>query len=189
MNKKTIGVSIIISVLLIAIVSAGLIDYFGKIEGSVVVEGPVFYLDDNPKELVLNEAPSISEIVYNITNEEVFFIYQDSIDELYLAEFSIFIPQKADNSGNKLNFSIIKYNSENYELICSGLTKDSTTGSFKVRSIVCQSDGEISFNAEEKLGLMISDIPENINSSYIRISTYQDDGTKYPRIEISKATT
>lgn len=182
--KKKIA-TLITGVLLMAIVSAGLVGYFAKITGTITVEGPVFYLDDDPKGLVLNEAPDIDATVYNITNEEVFFIYDVHIDNLYGSTFSVYIPQKSDqNLDNRLNFSIIKYDDGNYEVICSSLGEE-LSSVFYGKDAICSSDNEINFNPEEKLGLMISDIPENVNSSYIRISTYTKDGTKYPRIQIT----
>ena len=70
MNKKIAGV--LLGVLLVGIVSAGLLDYFGKIEGSVTVEGPVFYAmsgaepDGTPGYLSINN-PEGSESSFTIT--------------------------------------------------------------------------------------------------------------------------
>ena len=66
MNKKTAIVSVLLGVLLIGIVSAGLLDYFGKIEGSVTVEGPVFYATKN----VLDESVNLRGLWVNELPDE-----------------------------------------------------------------------------------------------------------------------
>jgi len=54
--KKKIA-TLIAGILLIGIVSAGLLDYFGRITGTVTVEGPVFYANayENQKETILSQ--------------------------------------------------------------------------------------------------------------------------------------
>ena len=59
MNKKTIAVTAIISVFLIGIVSAGLIDFFGKITATIEIETPIFYTAPGD-ELLINEKPATS---------------------------------------------------------------------------------------------------------------------------------
>lgn len=63
MKTKTAIASVLLGILLIGVVSAGLLDYFGKITATVEVEGPVFYLDGQIDDgvyhkLLTNEIPN-----------------------------------------------------------------------------------------------------------------------------------
>jgi len=91
MKKKTIAVTVIISVFLIGIVSAGLLDIFGKITGSVEVTGPVFYATSidvsgtNFKELWINDIDENSVYTTISETESQTFITKtfDSAIEFY----------------------------------------------------------------------------------------------------------
>lgn len=105
MKKKTIAISIIISILLIGIVSAGLIDYFGRITGSVEVKGPVFYATlplppPNDGLLLINEEPSTYD-TYLITdgNAIVFWTKEDleGIDFNYIPKLDLHVRAEVNN--------------------------------------------------------------------------------------------
>ena len=88
MNKKTAIVSVLLGVLLIGIVSAGLLDYFGKIEGSVVVEGPVFYANSQEIDLFGTEVKELSintftasTSAYTLTGGESKIFWTEEFDE------------------------------------------------------------------------------------------------------------
>lgn len=182
MKRKIQTIFVMICVL--GIVSAGVVAYVSNtIQGTINVEGPVFYLD-NDQSLVLNDEPKLEDTIFNISESEVFFVYDTQINNLYASTFLISIAQSADNNNNQLNFSIIKKHGDNYEVICSGLTKDSTSV-YRERVVECSSEGEINFNEGEKLSLLVSNYSKNIGSSYIRISEFNSN-EDYPRIEITK---
>ncbi len=69
MDKRIAG--ILVGVLLIGIVSAGLINYFGRITGEVIVEGPVFYANsyESQKQTILDPV-GIPIDVYLLSIEE-----------------------------------------------------------------------------------------------------------------------
>jgi len=80
MKKKALVVSILFGIFLISIVSAGLLDYFGRITGSVTVEGPVFYAG-NPNSLTINEFEDSGGNYLISGYEEVRFI-TDELEEM-----------------------------------------------------------------------------------------------------------
>lgn len=72
--KKTIIVGML-GMVLVSLVSAGLLDYFGKIEGSVEVSGPVFYIWKNgtSEELKINNIFGGTHFYILGENERTFF--------------------------------------------------------------------------------------------------------------------
>jgi len=71
-SKKTIAVTVIISVFLIGIVSASLIDYFGKISGTATVTGPVFYANSyvDQQQTILDPVGNPVKVYLLSTEEE-----------------------------------------------------------------------------------------------------------------------
>jgi len=115
MKKKTAIVSVLLGVLLIGIVSAGLLDYFGKIEGSVEVSGPVFYLDntdimdDDSFSLKLNDddvSGSWFQLKSDETSSKEFFSESLGVDnDFYPQDFEIVLDAKAIGLNESLNES------------------------------------------------------------------------------------
>jgi len=100
MKKKTIAVSVIISVFLIGIVSAGLIDFFGKITATVEIEGPVFYTA--PEEVLLfNEEPTAHD-TYDIENGNAIVFWTEEnfggIDFYYIPKIDLYVRAKVNNA-------------------------------------------------------------------------------------------
>ncbi|MBA7613283.1 hypothetical protein ES703_20529 [subsurface metagenome] len=103
MKKKTIGIGILIGILLIGIVSASLLTYFGRITGSVTVEGPVFYLScedsdlsTNPYKLLINDDIT-GECTRSFTDgytNQWFVTDPLGVESFYPANYEIFLKIK-----------------------------------------------------------------------------------------------
>lgn len=121
MKKKTIIVSVLFGILIIGIVSAGLLDYFGKVTGSVEVEGPVFYLNGPHSDggiyhkLYVNEIPPEEEIYFWDGNRLMFKTEDLDVEEFYPARFEGSVWMRTNNSGNAIQIRIIKLDVNNYE--------------------------------------------------------------------------
>ena len=188
-KTKTITVGIIISVFLIGIVSAGLIDYFGRITGEVTVEEPVFYLNGHWAEayydLFVNEIPSSEEEVHFSDGNRILFISEPlEVDNFYQARFDIIMWAKTNNSGNIMQFQVVRINPNlDEEIIC---VPDSViltnTLNYVKKTTFCPSSGEISLNPDDRIGLIISGA--GITSEYW-IRTGENDAGDYSRIEVT----
>ena len=200
MNKKTLAIIGVITVLLIGIVSAGLLDYFGRISGSVTVEGPVFYLDGNIggvyHKLLVNEIPK-EEIEINWSDGEriVFKTEPLNINEFYKANFEIHIWAKVNDSENNnelIQLNVVKINESGIEEeICGPMSVNLSKyyNQFREREIFCSSNDEISMNPKDKFGLRIQGTSENETVKYW-ISTgkgYGPNKDRYSRIEVTAA--
>ena len=189
MNKKI--ASVLVGLLLIGIVSAGLLDYFGQITGTVEVDGPVFYLDGHSGgayyNLLVNEIPSEEEVYLYDGNRLLFITEPLEVEDFYQANFDIHIWAKTNNSGNIMQFQVvrIKPNLEE-EIICVPPAIEPSSSGFYRKETSCSSPNTISLNPEDRIGLIISGA--GIDSEYwIRPGHKytQDKNPAYDRIEIS----
>ena len=190
MKKKTAIVSILFGILLIGIVSASFLTYFGKITGSVEVKAPVFYLDGQwggaYYNLFVNEIPG-EEIIVNLSdgNRLLFVTEPLDVENFYQARFDIKVWAKTNNeSGNILQFQFvrIKPNLEE-EIICVPPSVTLTnTQNYVKKETFCESNGEIALNPEDRIGLIIAGA--GLESEYW-ISTGKDYPEGYSRIEVS----
>ena len=118
--KKKITVSII-GILLVAIVSAGLLDYYGRIEQTLEVTGPVFYLGSGG-ELLINKLPTCATA--GTFNNRDFRVWEtDDLGELdfdYIPKADFYVRAKVNVTDRNLilNFSYEDTSSDKYE-ICS----------------------------------------------------------------------
>ncbi len=192
MNKKTAVVSVLLGVLLIGIVSAGLIEYFGRITGSVEVEAPVFYLDGHLGgvyyNLLVDEIPSEEEVYLNNGNRLLFVSRPLDVNEFYKTRFDIKIWAKTKIGGNILQFKIIKLKPDfSEEIICTpSLIILTDKENFIKKETSCSSLDIISLNPEDSIGLVI--FGAGIDSEYWisvgRNRTSLNDTNGYSRIEV-----
>ncbi len=119
MNKKTAIVSVLLAVLLIGIVSAGLIDYFGRITGSVEIEGPVFYATGNNineptlKELWINEPDLDSTTTwFEDGNYRGFATIPLGINSIYDAEYNFKFEAKTNNASQQMEVRLFTYDAK-----------------------------------------------------------------------------
>ena len=194
MNKKTLAIIGVITVLLIGIVSAGLLDYFGRISESVTVEGPVFYLDGNLEEayynLFINEIPSDEKEV-NLTNgNRLLFITEPlGVEYFYEANFSMKVWMKTNNESNIAQYRVLRVKDN---LLVSNICPpedgviyfDGHYNSFWKKEFSCQSNGKIQLNPGDRIGLEISGAG---GTSKYWISTGKKYTKGYSRIEVSAA--
>lgn len=187
MKKKTIGISIIISIFLIGIVSAGLVSYLSNIvTGSVEVKGPVFYLDGHLGgayyNLFINEIPLEKEIYFYDGNRILFITEPLDVNGFYKAKFDIHIWAKTNNLGNIIQFQIVRIKPELEEEIICIPPSVSITPEYSERITTCSSIDSIILNPEDKIGIIISGA--GLDSEYW-VRTGKIDTNDYSRIEVS----
>jgi len=167
MKKKTIRiVSILVGVLLIGIVSAGLIDFFGKITATIEVESYVFYT--TPEEVLLfNEEPTTHDNYTIINGNAIVFWTEENfggIDFYYMPKIDLYVRAKVNNATPSKPLELIFGYSDTSNVmheICS-LKVDISTEALDNYHASC--DG--------------SSIPEDVNEFY-----YKMQGEGYISIE------
>lgn len=192
--KKIVIVSLVMGILLVGVVSAGLIDYFGRIEGSVEVTGPVFYAsaehlvdDDNAQYwgLGIGEYDDRNDPVTFTGGKSKWFISEPlGVEGFYRAEWKISI--HAESTMNSSNNETGQIDAEIWfvggdstnkeELICHGSTSVDVEDK-DVYVISCDSDELDDLNEDWRLALILSD-----GANSIKYSIYIDGKTK---IEVS----
>ncbi len=104
MKKKALVVSILFGIFLISIVSAGLLDYFGKITGSVEIEEPVFYLDgsqpiDDYWGLAINnEGITHAPVQFTGSNSKFFISESLGVESFYEADWDMTLSLRTENN-------------------------------------------------------------------------------------------
>ena len=193
MNKKTIViVSILVGILLIGVVSAGLIDYFGRITGSVEVKAPVFYLDGNHSDggvyhkLSVDEIPSEEQIYFWDGNRLIFKTEDLGVDNFYPITFNSKVWMKTNNSGNTVQARFIKLNSGNNEKTICDVTEPIVIGAtegFTKYEFSCSSSGTIDLNPYNRIGLELRGNGDQYQEYWI--STGKDYTEGYSRVEVT----
>ena len=189
MNKKI--ASVLVGILLIGVISASLLTYFGKITGSVEVKGPVFYLDGNwggaYYNLFINEIPEDELEVHLSDGNRLLFITDPlDVENFYQARFDIKVWAKTNIEGKILQFQVVRIKSGlEEEIICvpSSVTLTNIEN-FVKKETSCLSSGEINLNPEDRIGLIIAGA--EIDSEYW-ISTGEEYTDGYSKIEVSAA--
>ena len=198
MNNKIAIASALLGVLLIGVVSAGLLDYFGKITATVEVEGPVFYLDGSviPEEgganivyrnMIINENPEEENDTYLFDGHRLIFMTEElEIEDFYEAEFNIKVWIKTNNQSNVAQYRILKIREDlSTQTICEPeevITFDGNYDSFREKPLSCSSDGEINLELEDRIGLEISG-SGGTSEYWVRTGHNYTNG--YSRIEVS----
>ena len=157
--KKVIVIGIL-GIVLVSLVSAGLLDYFGKIGGSVEVTGPVFYANSEEidlfgkqvKELSINEF-TISTSSYTIKNGESKVFWTKEFDEpldFYKPEINLSVRSKIQEGIIPKNLKLIfgYYQGDNSREICHGLIAVNSNTTYKVYSTLCDSYEEFNLPIE-----------------------------------------
>ena len=200
MKKKTIAVSVIISVFLIGIVSASFITYFGKITGSVEVSAPVFYLDGSVvpippntpnlayRYLSTNIVPEEENVTYLLDGNRLIYVSEPlGLDYFYDSTFNIKIRVKTNEKDNLLQLRIIKIDENMIESeICEPVNPiniSSWYDEFRIRETSCPSNGEIILNPTDKIGLEIRGIGGT--AEYWIKTAYESPSTGSSRIEVT----
>ena len=201
MKKKTAIVSILLGILLIGIVSASFLTYFGRITGSVTVEGPTFYLDGSvvPEEggadivyrnLIINENPEEEDDTYFFDGHRLIFMSEPlGIEYFYEAEFNIKVWIKTNNQSNIAQYRILKIRDDlSTQTICEPedvIEFDGHYDSFREKPLSCESNGEINLEPEDRIGLEITG-SGGISEYWVR--TGRDYANGYTRIEVTSTT-
>jgi hypothetical protein len=152
MNKKTAIVSVMLGVLLIGIVSAGLLEYFGRITATVEVEGPVFYAA--PQEILLiNEEPDTHSHTLKIIDGEkkIFWTFENlgGLNFNYIPKLTLFVRAKVNNilPSKPLTLSFGYSDSDNIRHeICNGIVyvDAELSSDFGEYSVSCEGNGTLS---------------------------------------------
>ena len=161
MNRKIIGIGILIGVFLIGIVSASFLTYFGKITGTATVNAPVFYLDGHLDgvyhKLLVNEIPSSNYTInWSDGNRIVFETNNLNVSYFYPIELHAHIWMKTNNSGNTIQARFIKLDENHVEqTICDVANPITITSveNFIEKEFSCNSSGQIDLSSYNKIGL------------------------------------
>ena len=174
-KTKTITVGIIISVFLIGIVSAGLIDYFGRITGEVTVEAPVFYLDGkHPFEnnqlwgLSINEEGTSTTTKPSFTGQNSKFFISESlgVESFYEADWDLTLSLRTeDNVSGQVDIELYTIEGEDpyftKDNICTNnpfITIPQLDDSdFHTYSITCKGNELTNIEESDMLVLRLSD--------------------------------
>ncbi|GAI36412.1 unnamed protein product [marine sediment metagenome] len=172
MNKKTIGIGILIGILVIGVVSAGLLDFFGRITGSVEVKAPEFYLDGSQPiigylGLAINEKGTPHDPVDFIGPNPKFFISESlGVESFYEADWEIILSLRTENNvSGQVDIEIYTI-----EGVDPHLTKDNictispsitipqlNDSNFHSYSITCEGNELIDMEESDMLVLRLSD--------------------------------
>jgi len=182
--EKTMLVSVVVGMLLVGIVSAGLVGYLSNVvSGSVVVEGPVFYLDldegGSNNQLLINEIGSDKQKDWN---DEISFESDDlGVDVFYESTFKSVLWIKADGSSNSVKIEVRK---KDGNLICESTEQAVSSSSHSKKEFECSSSGDITLGVGEGFKLIIVEMTGTPASMSIRSGYSYSDG--YDRMEVSK---
>jgi len=190
MNKKI--ASILVGILLIGVMSASLLTYFGQITGSVEVKAPVFYLDGNHSDGGVYHKLSIDEIsseeqIYFWNGGRIIFKTEDlGVDNFYSATFNMKVWMKTNNSGNSIQARFLKLDEDNHEeIICEVASPISigATDNFWKYEFSCSSSGEIDLSQYDRMGLELRGNGNSSQEYWISTGHSYTDG--YSRIEVT----
>jgi hypothetical protein len=174
--KRSLIMFGIMSLLVVSLAYAGVLNYYGKIVGNVNVQGPIFYASTNCSDsvckLYINSLPS--EYSGELTKGYVYFKSEPlGVDNWYKARWKIFLKLKGTTDNQKVDYDLRLRNSE-YKTICSSFITIST--SVSETSISCNSDKIEGLTSQYYLELKLTS--EN------NFVIYADGST---RIEVNKA--
>ena len=187
--KKMIVVGIL-GMVLVSLASAGLLDIFGKIEGSVEVSGPVFYasaehlVDDNDTQywgLGIGEYEDRSTPVTFTGGDTKWFISESlGVEKFYAAEWKISV--HAESTANSLLNETGQIDAEIWfvggdstnkkQFVCMGSTSEDVDVE-DVYVISCDADELTDLDEDWRLALILSD-----GANSIKYSVYIDGETK-----------
>jgi len=173
-TSRKIVVSVLLGILLVGIVSASLLTYFGQITGSVEVKAPVFYLDGNLGgsyySLLINEKPESEEEIYWTDGETIKFKTDAlGVDYFYETTFNLIFYAKANPSGNLVQMRVTKLNedgSQGEEICISGTQNITAITNYRDYSLSCSSSDEIDLDEEQGFVLEIFGLSENETDQY-----------------------
>ncbi len=158
--KKIMMVGIL-GMVLVSFVSAGLLDYFGRIGGEVEISTPVFYLDGEHEDggvyhnLYINELPKDEEIYFWNGHRLVFKTEDLDVDSFYEIRLDATIYLKSNNSGNTVQARFIKLNEGNTQKTICEVSEPQIIrkGSFWKETFSCESSGEIDLSEYDRIGM------------------------------------
>ena len=185
----------VLVVMLIGIASAGVLDYFGKISGEVVVSGPVFYATGEHIEgdiptviygMSTNEIPDV-DVITNLTNGYTMILTTDSlgVEYFYKPRFDMNIKAKSNNGieGNDLFLEVWVLDEDyKYEYrICETKINIKAVSSFTNYDAYCKGDDELFLEETDRFGLKISGSGGDA-LYFIRAGFYDPDKMTHMRV-------
>lgn len=173
MKNKTVAVTVIISVFLIGIVSAGLIDYFGRITGSVEVKAPVFYLDGSQPiggdwwGLAINEEGTPHDPIDFIGPNPKFFISESlGVESFYEADWDLTLSLRTeDNVSGQVDIEVYTIEGEDphftKENVCTNNPYINISqledSNFHTYSVICEGKELTDMDKGDRLVLELKD--------------------------------
>ena len=177
--------------LLMSITYAGILNYYGKIEGMAEVRGPIFYAGGHAEGVYYNlfiNTPPIKEEVISLSNGNriVFKTEPLGVNGFYKARFDIHIWAKTSNPNSILQFKVFRIDSNQieHEICTPAPISVGATERFTHYHTNCTSEGEISMSPDDSFGLEIHGVG---GSTEYWIMTGHEYAEGYTRIEVSKA--
>jgi len=190
MDKRIAMVGVLV-LLLVGGVSGGLLDWFGRISGEVVVSGPVFYLDGEHEDggvyhkLYVNELPDDEDIYFWDGHRLVFKTEDLGVEEFYDMELVGKVWMKTNNSGNTVQARFIQLDEDNQErTICevSAPIVIGATSSFTKYEFSCESNGGVDFGVYDRIGVELRGNGDENQEYWVSVGQERSDGAS--RIEV-----
>lgn len=183
MNKKTIViVSVLLGILLIGIVSASLLTYFGRITGTAEVTGPVFYAASSHRLLINEFEGSTVYYIINDSEDEIFWTEElQEVLDFYRPKLKMYVEANLTEGDEPKRLELIfEYVDNNNDVftICSGFVNVSSESEYQSLPVECEANDEL----------------YDVEKFVYRILGRGDIGTKYKirvggitRVEMDKA--
>ena len=188
MNKKI--ASVLVGILLIGVISASLLTYFGQITGSVEVKAPTFYPNGHIAEkyyqLKIDEIPDSNEITL-VDGENIIFTTESlGINNFYEADYTIYIRAKTNVAGNKLwaELWVLDENEDYKQRICETSFTITATDYFSTKDEICHGS-ELEMDEGDRIALKIYGAGET-TSYTLKVGDYESED-KIMRIEVNAA--
>ncbi len=168
MKKKIAIVSILFGILLIGIVSASFLTYFGRIEGSVEVTGPVFYLsnehivdDEDTQYWALGINDYIERTIpvsFTGGNSKWFISPSLGVESFYEANWEIALEAESNNESGKIDIAIYIVNGgdpyhKQTPALCEKSIDVFTKGTYKIS---CPISG-LTLDESDRIAIILSD--------------------------------
>ena len=161
--------------LFIGIAYTGVLNYYGKIVGTVNVQGPIFYASNNCSgnvcKLYVNELPS--QYSGEISNVSLIYFDTEKLDvnKWYTSVWKITLKIKPSSSDQRIDYTL-KFADTSDKVICTGSI---ILSSLETTTITCKLT-EVELTSSHYLELILS-------SKFYPFNIYVDGTTK---IEVSK---
>ena len=181
--KRSLVAFGIVFLLMVSIVSAGVLNYYGKVTGTATVSGPTFYASSEGSfplyKLLINALPTTYQEISFIDGSSIWFKTDHlGINSFYPATYNFYVKAKAESANYKmyLEYAIVRADGTSTTICSRDITIDSTD--YKIYQTSCSGAG-LTLASDDSFGWKISGAVASVNY-YVM----PDGSTK---VEVSKA--